>query len=54
VVYDTFPDRCAVAFPNCIGPFVVPRAGHFLQWERAELFNRSLIYLFADRLAATV
>jgi len=51
VVYDTFCDRCAVAFPNCIGPFVVPGAGHFVQWERAGLFNRALTYLFADRLA---
>ena len=24
-----------------VGPFVVPRAGHFLQWERAELLNRA-------------
>ena len=40
-----------MAFPNCIGPFVVPGAGHFVQWERAELFNRAATYLFADRLA---
>jgi pimeloyl-ACP methyl ester carboxylesterase len=52
VVFDTFVDRCAVAFPNCVGPFVVPGAGHFLQWERAELFNRTLAAYFADRLAA--
>jgi pimeloyl-ACP methyl ester carboxylesterase len=38
----SFPQRCAVAFPNCIGPFTVPGAGHFLQWERAALFNRAL------------
>jgi pimeloyl-ACP methyl ester carboxylesterase len=42
VVPRSFPDRCAVAFPQAIGPFVVAGAGHFLQWERAELFNRSL------------
>ena len=29
----SFPDRCAVAFTECVGPFVVPDAGHFLQWE---------------------
>jgi len=37
-----FPHACAGAFSRCIGPFVVPGAGHFLQWERAELFNRAL------------
>lgn len=42
VIPTSFPQRCAVAFPNCIGPFTVPGAGHFLQWERAELFNRAL------------
>lgn len=42
VIWRDFPDRCEVAFPNLVGPFVVPRAGHFLQWERAELFNRAL------------
>ncbi len=51
VVTPTFPARCAVAFPNCIGPFVVPEAGHFLPWERPELFVRAVTYLFADRLA---
>ncbi len=28
-----------VAYTNRIGPFVVPGAGHFLQWERADIFN---------------
>ena len=42
VVPAAFPDRCAVAFTDCIGPFVVPGAGHFLQWERADLLNRAL------------
>jgi pimeloyl-ACP methyl ester carboxylesterase len=31
---------------------VVPRAGHFLQWERAELFNRTVTYFLRDLLAA--
>jgi pimeloyl-ACP methyl ester carboxylesterase len=43
VIPGDFPERCEV-----VGPFVVPRAGHFLQWERADLVNRSLIYFFAD------
>jgi pimeloyl-ACP methyl ester carboxylesterase len=32
----------AIAFPQCVGPFVVTGAGHFLQWERADLLNRTL------------
>ena len=43
VIPPSFPQRCAVAFPQAVGPFVVPGAGHFLQWERADLFNRALI-----------
>ena len=42
VVPSSFPDRCAVAFTHCIGPFHVSGAGHFLQWERAEIFNRTV------------
>ena len=48
VIPNDFPERCEVAFPDVVGPFVVPRAGHFLQWERANVLNRSLIYFFAD------
>ena len=42
VIWRDFPERCEVAFPDRVGPFVVPRAGHFLQWERAELLNDAL------------
>jgi len=42
VVPRSFPERCAVAFTECIGPFWVAGAGHFLQWEAAPLFNRAL------------
>jgi pimeloyl-ACP methyl ester carboxylesterase len=31
-----------VAFTECVGPFVVPDAGHFLQWEQADVLNRAL------------
>jgi pimeloyl-ACP methyl ester carboxylesterase len=44
VIWRDFPARCEVAFQELVGPFVVPRAGHFLQWERAELLNKSLQY----------
>ena len=46
VVPTSFPDRCAVAFDECIGPFVVSGAGHFLQWEAADTFNRALTHFF--------
>ncbi len=42
VMFRDFPERCAVAFTELVGPFVVPRAGHFLQWERAALLNGTL------------
>ena len=44
VIPRDFPERCEVAFTERIGPLVVPRAGHFLQWERADVLNQSLIY----------
>ena len=47
VVPKSFPDRCRVAFPEIIGPFVIPDAGHFLQWEQADTFNRALRYFLA-------
>ena len=42
VIWPDFPERCEVAFTDLVGPFVVPRAGHFLQWERAELLVKTL------------
>jgi len=48
VIPRDFPERCEVAFSERIGPLVVPRAGHFLQWERADVLNQSLVYLLAD------
>jgi pimeloyl-ACP methyl ester carboxylesterase len=48
VIWRRFPEMCEVAFSELIGPFVVARAGHFLQWERAELFNRAIEYFLRD------
>jgi pimeloyl-ACP methyl ester carboxylesterase len=48
VLWRNFPEMCEVAFRVLIGPFIVPRAGHFLQWERAELFNRTVEYFLRD------
>jgi len=52
VIWREFPEMCEVAFSELVGPFVVPRAGHFLQWERAELFNRTAAYFLRDLLSA--
>jgi pimeloyl-ACP methyl ester carboxylesterase len=51
VIWSDFPARCEVVFSELIGPFVVPGAGHFLQWERAELLNRALSYFLRDLTA---
>lgn len=51
VVGPSFVRRCELAFPNHRGPFLVPGAGHFLQWERSEIFDSALILFFRDLLA---
>jgi pimeloyl-ACP methyl ester carboxylesterase len=48
VIWRCFPEMCEIAFEELVGPFVVPGAGHFLQWERAELLNQTLAYFLAD------
>jgi pimeloyl-ACP methyl ester carboxylesterase len=50
VIPRTFPRAAEVAFPDRMGPFVVPGAGHFLQWERAELLNDALRHFCPDLL----
>ena len=45
VIPRDFPERMEAAFPDRAGPFVVPGAGHFLQWERAEVLNGALRWL---------
>lgn len=52
VVGEQFVSFCEVAYPNRIGPLVVPGAGHFLQWERADIFNATMIATFHDYLWA--
>jgi pimeloyl-ACP methyl ester carboxylesterase len=44
VIPRAFPDLMAAACDEPIGPFVVPGAGHFMHWERAELLNRALAH----------
>lgn len=52
VIWRDFPERAEVAFSERIGPFVVPRAGHFLQWERADVLNPALAYFLRDLIGA--
>ena len=42
VVPDTFCAAMEAALPDRAGPFVVEGAGHFLQWERADVLNGAL------------
>jgi pimeloyl-ACP methyl ester carboxylesterase len=48
VVGPDFLHTCEVAFTDRTGPVVLPGAGHFLQWERADLFNPLVIAYFGD------
>ena len=50
VVRDDFLAFCEVSFTDRIGPLVVPGAGHFLQWERADILNPLLVSVFGDLL----
>lgn len=45
VIPRNFPQRMEAAFPNRAGPFIVQRAGHFLQWERADVLNGALRWM---------
>jgi pimeloyl-ACP methyl ester carboxylesterase len=48
VIWREFPDMAEVVFTELVGPFVVPGAGHFLQWEQPRVLNSSLAYFFRD------
>jgi pimeloyl-ACP methyl ester carboxylesterase len=50
VVGPDFMAFCERAFPNRIGPLALPGAGHFLQWERADVFNPLVAAVFGDLL----
>lgn len=51
VVGPDFLHCCEVAFTDRVGPLVLAGAGHFLQWERADLFNPT-VAMFFTALAA--
>lgn len=48
IVPTDFPKRCEIAFPNRVGPLVIPECGHFLQWERADVLNEVTKFFFSD------
>ena len=48
VIWSHFPQMCEVAFSELFGPYIVQRAGHFMQWERAELLNRTIECFVGD------
>ena len=48
VVGPDFVHCCEVAFTDRTGPVVIPGAGHFLQWERADIFNPLVASFFGD------
>jgi pimeloyl-ACP methyl ester carboxylesterase len=50
VIPADFPARMEVAFPEVVGPFTVPGAGHFLMWERARVLNRAVAAFCLDLL----
>ena len=45
-----FPQRMEAAFSDRAGPFVVPGAGHFLQWEAADALNGAVCWSCRDLL----
>lgn len=40
VVMPSFPWKAAAACVDCTGPVVIPNAGHFIQWESPDTFNK--------------
>ena len=50
VIYPEFDRMAAVVFPDHVGPFLVRDAGHFLQWEAAEVLNGAIKAFCRDLL----
>jgi len=42
VLYPEFDRMAAAVFPDHVGPFLVRDAGHFLQWEAADVLNGAI------------
>jgi pimeloyl-ACP methyl ester carboxylesterase len=50
IVGPLFTARMEVAHRVRVGPYLVEEAGHFLQWERADVLNRAIASFCADLL----
>jgi pimeloyl-ACP methyl ester carboxylesterase len=50
VIYPEFDKMAAAVFPDHVGPFLVRDAGHFLQWEAADVFNSAVRAFCRDLL----
>lgn len=50
IVGPLFTARMEVAHRIRVGPYLVEEAGHFLQWERADVLNRAIASFCADLL----
>jgi pimeloyl-ACP methyl ester carboxylesterase len=50
IVSSVFPKQLELACPNRFGPYWLPGVGHFVQWEAAEILNRSLFLFCRDLL----
>jgi pimeloyl-ACP methyl ester carboxylesterase len=48
---DHIAQRAAIAYPQIIGPFWVPGAGHFMPWEKPTEVSRAIRWLCGDLLA---
>jgi pimeloyl-ACP methyl ester carboxylesterase len=44
VIYPDFDRMAAAVFTEHVGPFVVRGAGHFVQWEAAQVLNQTIRY----------
>jgi pimeloyl-ACP methyl ester carboxylesterase len=51
LIGEKFTRRMEVAMGAPVGPYYVQGAGHFLQWERADLLNRAIVSFCGDLLA---
>ena len=50
VIYPDFDRMAAHVFPDHVGPFLVRDAGHFLQWEAADVLNGAIRAFCGDLL----
>jgi pimeloyl-ACP methyl ester carboxylesterase len=52
IVGPNYTSRMEVAHRDHVGPFLIDGAGHFLQWERADVLNNAVISFCSDLLSS--